>query len=441
MITKLTLKNFKSFGATGGEIPLGPLTLIVGTNASGKSNIRDALRFLHGIGRGYSLAEIIGGKYSEAGERIWDGIRGGMADLICQDATAREFTLGLEVVGKYSFPSVSDPRRVRVIRFSGFTYEITVSIRRSPSGFRAYVKSEHLEEKGGGVVFSSRPEILRLKEDFRPGIVSARVRKPDSKKYIGPKIGFASDRAILSQVGEQPDTHIDARAACGALRKFLRSHRFFDLDPGVLRLPSLPGQTVFGDKGHNLSSILRDIFSDSNQKAIFLEWLRELTPLDLADLEFPVVTPEGKIQLALKDERGRLISGSSASDGTLRFLAFLAATHAGVPPSMLFLEEIENGIHPNRLHLLLEVLQQATKSMQVIATTHSPALLNSLRGKTVDDALLTVRADRGTVVRRFGDMPMQHRDRIRTGELLGSGWFETTSAFLEADEVEEGGGR
>ena len=69
MITKLRLERFKNFQAA--ELALGPLTLLVGANASGKSNLRDAFRFLQGIGRGYTLAEILGEKYGEGGERIW----------------------------------------------------------------------------------------------------------------------------------------------------------------------------------------------------------------------------------------------------------------------------------------------------------------------------------------------------------------------------------
>ena len=60
MFTSLRLVNFKNFADE--TLKLGPFTVIVGANASGKSNIRDAFRFLHGIGRGYTLAEIIGGK-------------------------------------------------------------------------------------------------------------------------------------------------------------------------------------------------------------------------------------------------------------------------------------------------------------------------------------------------------------------------------------------
>ena len=75
MFTSLRLERFKKL--RDAELKLGPFTVLIGANASGKSNIRDAFRFLHGIGRGYSLAEIIGEKYGEGGERVWTGIRGG----------------------------------------------------------------------------------------------------------------------------------------------------------------------------------------------------------------------------------------------------------------------------------------------------------------------------------------------------------------------------
>ena len=80
MITSLRLVNFKNFADE--TLRLGPFTVIVGANASGKSNIRDAFRFLHGIGRGYTLAEALGGKYGVGGQKEWAGIRGAMNEII-----------------------------------------------------------------------------------------------------------------------------------------------------------------------------------------------------------------------------------------------------------------------------------------------------------------------------------------------------------------------
>ena len=80
MITSLRLVNFKNFADE--TLRVGPFTVIVGENASGKSNIRDAFRFLHGIGRGYTLAEIIGGKYGAGGQSEWEPIHGAQNEVV-----------------------------------------------------------------------------------------------------------------------------------------------------------------------------------------------------------------------------------------------------------------------------------------------------------------------------------------------------------------------
>src|SRR5437764_7052578 len=91
MFTSLRLERFKSF--KDAELTLGPFTLLIGANASGKSNIRDAFRFLHGIGRGYTLAEIMGEAYV-GGALQWSGIRGGTREIAFQGAPT--FALGVE---------------------------------------------------------------------------------------------------------------------------------------------------------------------------------------------------------------------------------------------------------------------------------------------------------------------------------------------------------
>ena len=103
MITYLKLKQFKSFGGDQThELPLGPLSLLVGTNASGKSNVRDALRLIHGIGRGYTLAEILGEKYGEGGVLQWKGIRGGSRELV-HGTKGRTCSVGMRCPSYHNF--------------------------------------------------------------------------------------------------------------------------------------------------------------------------------------------------------------------------------------------------------------------------------------------------------------------------------------------------
>jgi predicted ATPase len=232
----------------------------------------------------------------------------------------------------------------------------------------------------------------------------------------------------------------DIRPAQREGKAFLRSigsMRFLDLDPNSLRRPSIPGQTILGDKGENLSSVLQAICADAKSKEALIEWTRELTPLDIADLKFPEVSLEGKIQLQIVEAGGREISAESASDGTLRFLAFAAAVLGTEPARFYFFEEIENGIHPNRAHLLINLLRKTTEKgrIQVVGTTHSPALLNFLDEPTLRDASLVYRAGTVSKIRSFADIPAlwQVVPNTRAGELHGAGWFENAAEFLEAE--------
>lgn len=98
MIRRLKLTNFKNFQHT--ELVLGPFSVLIGENASGKSNLRDAFRFLHGISRGYTLAETIGEKYGGGGELQWNGIRGGIREIVFQDAST--FTIEADIKFNHS---------------------------------------------------------------------------------------------------------------------------------------------------------------------------------------------------------------------------------------------------------------------------------------------------------------------------------------------------
>ena len=91
MITSIRLVNFKNFADE--TLRVGPFTVIVGANASGKSNIRDAFRFLHGIGRGYTLAEILGGKSGAD----WKTIRGAANEIVQFGQSGFSIEVGIQL--------------------------------------------------------------------------------------------------------------------------------------------------------------------------------------------------------------------------------------------------------------------------------------------------------------------------------------------------------
>ena len=80
MIARLAAKHFRGIGDEG--MTFGACTLLIGPNGGGKSNILDAIRFLQGVGNGFTVREILDGKPEGAAQRKWDGIRGGAAEAL-----------------------------------------------------------------------------------------------------------------------------------------------------------------------------------------------------------------------------------------------------------------------------------------------------------------------------------------------------------------------
>src|SRR5690606_26358089 len=148
--------------------------------------------------------------------------------------------------------------------------------------------------------------------------------------------------------------------------------------------------------------------NDRDLKETLLSWVRALTPMDATDFAFEHDFA-GRVLLHLVESSGTRVSALSASDGTLRFLALVAALLSPDSGRLYFFEEFDNGIHPTRLHLLLQLVQQTCKrqEIQVVGTTHNPAMLAFLDEDARDHALLVYRSEQSpySKVRRIMDLP------------------------------------
>ena len=414
MIQRLSLRNFKNLRKA--ELHLGPFTLLVGTNASGKSNLRDAFRFLHGIGRGYSLAEIIGEKYGEGGVLQWRGIRGGTREIAFYGTQA--FAVGV----KFTIP---EKNRLRTA-----VYRILVEV--SANGQPPQIRSEKLDVDDD-YVFESEPisndDLMRVR---------VRVRRPAQGRP--PTIALLRQHTILSQCADHNRVPASTREIIRSCLDALADMRFLDLSPDSMRQASFPGQTVLGDRGENLSSVLQAICEDPQRKQVLLSWLQELTPMDATDFSFPA-DQIGRVLVSLVEGDKTQVTAYSASDGTLRFLGMLAALLGPEPARFYFFEELDNGIHPTRLHLLLQLIEQQTGRAytQLVASTHSPQLLRLVSPETLEHTSLTYRlaSQPDAQIKRIVDLPEARRviaqqDLARLHE---SGWLEDAVAFMNEEAL------
>jgi predicted ATPase len=436
MFTSLRLERFKNF--QDAELKLVPFTVLIGGNASGKSNIRDAFRFLHGIARGYSLAEIIGEKYGEGGERVWTGIRGGTPEICF--AGARSFALTLESLISFPSPMGAQPpfSNGQADEKYPFKYRLEARIgnhRAIPSVAEERFWDGHSRDQLVGAVKNHELQVYQILADGREFPV---VPSPVDRPFVH-RLAHSIGTSVKSEFYTQNvNTQIHLHEWCTKLART----RFFDWSIDAIRQPSHPGQDALSDNGRNLSSVLYAICQDEQGKRNLLSWIDELTPMDPVDFEFPT-DPTGRVLATLVERNKQKITLASASDGTLRFLAFLAAFLGPHPSSFLFFEELENGVHPTRLSLLLDLVenQVKNKNIQVVATTHSPQLLGRMSKDSLENASLIYRLDKEPDARiiRVIDMPDAKRliRKYRAADLLASGWFEDTAHYMQPEPANE----
>ena len=414
MITSLRLINFKNFADE--TLRLGPFTVIVGTNASGKSNIRDAFRFLHGIGRGYTLAEIMGGKYGAGGQLEWAGIRGAPNEIVRfgkkSPRKGQDFSVHIETGrddNKVSYSITARFNRRRVDVFRVWDERLTTA---SADVYRTDVRNT--------------AKLHVISGEYPEREVSLSRSQPALTQLLRP--------SRMSELQLQ-DSGLDIHSLLGRMR-------FFDFVPERMRQPSFPGQTVLGDGGENLATVLCEICADATRGRDLISWLEELTPMDVKGFEFPR-DPSGRIHLQIVEGNGRKVSAYAASDGTLRFLGLLAALFGADESGFYFFEEIDNGIHPNRLWLLTDFIERQTneRNVQVVTTTHSPALLSWMGDTTFENTSVVARLEDSdnALIRSVADL--HNAKRLRKSQDLGrlhtSGWMEdilNLEAWKKQDE-------
>ena len=425
MITSLRLVDFKNFADE--TMRVGPLTLIVGANASGKSNIRDAFRILHGISRGYTLPEIIGGKYGAD----WKPIRGAPNEII----RFGQAEFSIEVCMKLEDADLCYVVEIRNDKIDGNEFRL------AKEKLTGVLKPGHNKDFSSFVVRSNpdQDDSVRLQSDAFPLLLRLFLafRKEDPQVRI-------EFRSALQKIGEPI-------GVSGPGRNYLEPYiqqvidifagmRFLELSPDRMREPGFPGTRVLGDFGENLPAVLEDVCADSKRREILASWIQELTPMDVKDFEFPR-DPSGRVHLMLCDADGKKISAYSASDGTLRFLGVMAVLLGENPKGLCFFEEIDTGIHPARQWLLLDLIEkQAEKrKVQMITTTHAPDLLTFANDSTFENMSVVCRLNdsQNAIIRPVAKLPKAKELRTSgrgLGGLLTEGWMETALEFTENHE-------
>ena len=366
MLTKLTVRNFKSLVDVSVEFPR--LAVLFGPNAAGKSNLLDAIAALSGIGNVRTLSDVLDRPMPVRGHAFeaFSFPAGGLPALLKQQSA--RFSLEADLaVGTERY-------RYRV--------EPSIELR---SG-RLSVADEYLALLGRTGNPKGTPAIERVDSKLRV----RRKRKPahPREESVGLNHAILSDRSLAGEEYSWLET----------VRHELGEWCTHYLDPGLaMRAPRAPADVFdIGAYGEDIGPFLYKLRAEESSRfEAVSRTLRSIVP-SVESLTVQLDERRGTLDILIR-QGGVEYSSRVVSEGTLRVLALCAIAVNPWGGSLLAFEEPENGVHPRRLDLIARLLMSLATDggRQVIVTTHSPrfcdAVLKQAPSMPGDVGLLNVR--------------------------------------------------
>jgi predicted ATPase len=402
----ISLRNLLSFGSSGVDLELGPLTVLVGANGVGKSNLIEALGLLQ------AAPTDLGRPMREDGvsDWLWKGSNG-------NDAV-------LEVVLTPRLPTVRARDRRSPAAGGALRYRLAFG----EEGGRLEVRDEVLED-AEPLPGHAEPIFYYRFQDGAPALNTVELDeagRPTGNRGLRrlQRAALKSHQSILSQRRE-PDLYPELADVGDVLSK-IRLYTEWNL--GRYTAPRRPQDPqseggFLAEDAANLAIVLAEVRNDPTSFDQIVSGLREfLGGLD----DVYTGLSGGKLQIYLRETAlKRPVPGTRLSDGTIRFLCLLVILCHGNPPPLVVIEEPELGLHPDMITAVGRLLTEAAKRTQVIVTTHSDHLLAHFTD-TPEAVVVCDRGPDGTLFRRLtdsdGDADLDLGARWLHGQLGGTRW-------------------
>ena len=389
-IRTIRLENILSYGSCDTELSLKPLNVLIGPNASGKSNLIEVLSLLAAAPRDLQAPIRKGG-----GIRDWLWKGSPQIDAAIVDVTLE-------------YPEGRIGRREMPLRYRlSFT----------ETGTRFELRDEAVEDESPTSPEKEKPYFYYRYDEGRPTINvmgESRFDRQLERDAVKP------DQSILSQ-RRDPDSYPELTYLANQFERmsFYREWNFGRYTPP--RLPQKPdlSQDILLEDASNLGLVLSDLLHSPLVKHRILDRLRAFYP----SVEDVVTSVTGGMVQIFFHEKGlrHPVPATRLSDGSLRYLCLLAVLCHPEPRPVICMEDPEIGLHPDVIPEVADLLIEASSRSQLFVTTHSDVLIDALTS-TPDSVIVCEKYDGATQLRRLDEVEIKPwLEKYRLGELWTRG--------------------
>jgi len=364
---RLEIHNYKSLRNVA--IEPTPLSVFVGPNAAGKTNLADAIDFLRHV-YAWGLEKAV-------------AYKGGYENICYRDSRRSKepiyFRIVLEIPGlSFSSPGLEGkPEEFFLIDHSFGFKARSVGI---PSRFAISSEQIIISRRVPGGPFQEVRRITRDAQGMVQGMSEPELEVLEETFWVEEEEGrLGSLLILLPMVTKVKGFRLPAKS----FESLMGSLRVFQLDPRSCRESGVPTPNPDLDRsGRNLPVALDHMKKAFPEKydAVLAAAQMVMPSLEAIETDW---THTRSLALFLK-ERGirRHWTSEDISAGTIQMIALLVAAFDPRAP-LVVIEEPENSVHPWALRNLVEAFRLASEKKQILLTTHSPILLDQLKPEEV----------------------------------------------------------
>jgi predicted ATPase len=429
LLSSFRIQGFKSLHDV--QLDLAPLVVLVGPNATGKSNLLEGLLLLSRLVTEQTLAAALAPPLRGYPLEAFSVVEGGLEGLLQQKSAE----LTIEAVVKPARPrSRVSPSPVSAGQSpsrsapSPFRYKVTLRIQ--PRIGNLEVADEYLAR----LTREAEPDRVKQKpriERTGGNLLVRQLGEAGAPRHepLGLNHTLASN---LQFTGEHRYPDFDR------LRRELAGWQTYYLDPRVaMREPQPPREVEdIGPRGEWIAPFLYRLKEGDNQGKSFRAVSRALRSAipSIEGLDVDLDPRRGTLDIVIR-QNGAPFSSRVISEGTLRVLALCCIAGNPWPGELVAFEEPESGVHPRRIEVIANLLaSMAQGRRQVVVTTHSPTLIAAMlaRAREFPDQVRLYRCTQhglATEVKPFAPGPLFEGGEIQKS-LLGPDDPELIEAML-----------